>query len=177
MPRNALTLVQTEPALKHTFFLPSADQTSLLAVAFASHLSAGSVILLHGPVGAGKTHFARQLILTCLAKIGTSEDVPSPTFTLVQTYDIGRSEIWHADLYRLSDPSEVYELGLEAAFETAICLIEWPDRLGEATPEGALNLTFDISNDDSRTATLEWTASNWTPIIQAVQRSFDHVSA
>jgi tRNA threonylcarbamoyl adenosine modification protein YjeE len=173
MSLNALTLVQTEQALKHTIFLPSADQTTLLAAAFTPYLSAGSVILLHGPVGAGKTHFARQFILTCLSKIETSEDVPSPTFTLVQTYDIGRAEIWHADLYRLSNPSEAYELGLEAAFDTAICLVEWPDRLGDAKPKSALHLTIEISEDDSRIATLEWTDPIWTATVQAVQRNLD----
>ena len=171
---NALTLIQTEQALKYTFFLPNADDTTLLATSFAAHLSPPSVILLNGPVGAGKTHFARQLILAKLAKIGQVEDVPSPTFTLVQTYDIGETEIWHADLYRLSDPSEVYELGLDAAFDTAICLVEWPDRLGEETPKDALNLTLDIADNDSRTATLEWQSPNWTPIIKAIQRSIDH---
>lgn len=160
--------------MKHTFFLPNADATTLLAACFAAHLPTGCIILLNGPVGAGKTHFARQLILASLAEIGEVEDVPSPTFTLVQTYDIGKTEIWHADLYRLSDPSEVYELGLEAAFETAICLVEWPDRLGEATPTEALNLTIEIANDDSRTAKLEWDAPKWAPIIQAIQRSLDH---
>jgi tRNA threonylcarbamoyladenosine biosynthesis protein TsaE len=174
---NALTLIQTEQALKHTFLLPTADDTTLLAASFAAHLMPGSVILLNGPVGAGKTHFARQLIATCLAQIDQTEDIPSPTFTLVQTYDIGRTEIWHADLYRLSDPSEVYELGLEAAFESAVCLIEWPDRMGDATPTDALSLTMDIATDDIRRARLEWDAPKWEPIIKAVQRSFDHGAA
>ena len=160
--------------MKHTFLLPNANDTARLAASFVAHLSPGSVILLNGPVGAGKTHFARQLILAGLAEIDQVEDVPSPTFTLVQTYDIGRTEIWHADLYRLSDPSEVYELGLEAAFETAVCLVEWPDRLGEAEPSDALNLTFEITDDDSRNAVFEWQTPNWTPIITAAQRDIDH---
>ncbi len=168
---NALTLIQTEQALKHTFFLSNTDETTRLASAFAAHLSTGSVILLNGVVGAGKTHFARQLIL---ARLNTPEDVPSPTFTLVQTYDTDVGEIWHADLYRLSDPSEVYELGLEAAFETSICLIEWSDRLGEATPTDALNLTLEIDADDKRVAHLEWDAQKWNGVITNVQRSFDH---
>ena len=155
--------------MKQVFSLNSADQTAQFASAFASHLSAGATILLNGPVGAGKTHFARQLILNCLAEIGFIEDVPSPTFTLVQTYDIGTTEIWHADLYRLTGPSEVYELGLETAFETSICLVEWPDKLGELAPKNALSITFDLGEDDARIATLEWTADYWTPIVQTVK--------
>jgi tRNA threonylcarbamoyladenosine biosynthesis protein TsaE len=112
-----------------------------------------------------------------LASLNTPEDVPSPTFTLVQTYDTDGGEIWHADLYRLSDPSEVYELGLEAAFETAICLVEWPDRLGDATPTDALYLTLEIDGDDNRVAHLEWDAQKWNGVIADVQRSFDHGAA
>ncbi len=68
--------------------------------------------------------------------------MPSPTFTLVQTYDTGAVEIWHADLYRLTHPDEVEELGLMQAFDEAICLVEWPDRLGDLAPANALTLTF-----------------------------------
>ena len=70
----------------------------------------------------------------------------SPTFTLVQVYEAD-VEIWHADLYRLTHPDEVLELGLDAAFGTAICLIEWPDRLGDLAPEGALHLKLSLKAD------------------------------
>jgi len=83
--------------------------------------------------------FARGFIR---AKLGRSEDVPSPTFTLVQTYQTPQEEIWHCDLYRLTHPDEALELGLDDAFETAICLIEWPDRLGDTAPGDALHLSF-----------------------------------
>ena len=95
-------------------------------------LRAGDCVLLEGPIGAGKTHFCRALIR---ARLGREEDVPSPTFTLVQTYDAD-VEIWHADLYRLSHPDEALELGLEDAFASAICLVEWPERLGELCAAG-----------------------------------------
>jgi len=123
------------------------EETSRFAVALAKRLQPGDVILLEGGIGAGKTHFARSLIQSLLT---TPEDVPSPTFTLVQMYDTPDFEIWHADLYRLTDPNEAIELGLEEAFETAVCLVEWPDRLADLVPKGALTLSFAAQPDDSR---------------------------
>jgi tRNA threonylcarbamoyladenosine biosynthesis protein TsaE len=112
-----------------TLILPDAEATAALGERLAALLQAGDTVLLHGPIGAGKSHLARAFIQR---RLGRLEDVPSPTFTLVQTYD--------TDLYRLSHPDEVLELGLGDAFSTAICLIEWPDRLGSHTPSNALNL-------------------------------------
>ena len=123
--------------------LPAPGATDAFARALAPHLGAGDALLLEGPVGAGKTAFARALVLALRARAGLPpEDVPSPTFTLVQTYDTGPFETWHADLYRLAGPSEVAELGLEDAFATALCLVEWPDRLGPLAPPGAARLAF-----------------------------------
>lgn len=130
--------------------LPTSDATARLARALAPKLGAGDVLLLEGPLGAGKTHFARALIQERLAEEGLSEDVPSPTFTLVQTYDAGMLEIWHADLYRLTSADEVTELGLEDAFTTALCLVEWPDRLGDAAPASALSLRLEPEDDARR---------------------------
>ncbi|QDC08021.1 tRNA (adenosine(37)-N6)-threonylcarbamoyltransferase complex ATPase subunit type 1 TsaE [Oceanicola sp. D3] len=121
--------------------LGSPAQTTRLAETLAPELGAGDVLLLAGPVGAGKSHFARALIRWRMQRADAVEDVPSPTFTLVQSYPLPDAEIWHADLYRLSDPDEVEELGLAAAFEEAICLVEWPDRLPEP-PSNALTLEF-----------------------------------
>ena len=128
-----------------TIDLTLADEraTARLAERLAPMLVAGDTVLLHGPIGAGKTHFCRALIQT---RLGRAEDVPSPTFTLVQTYEAD-VDIWHADLYRLSHPDEAQELGLDDAFCTAICLVEWPDRLGQHTPSNAIHLTFSTSGD------------------------------
>lgn len=120
----------------------SPDDTAALAVQLAAVLKPGDTLLLHGPVGAGKSHFCRALIQSRLASLGRMEDVPSPSFTLVQTYDLDGVEIWHADLYRLGDMQEVVELGLEDAFSQAICLVEWAERLGNMTPEAALRINI-----------------------------------
>lgn len=127
--------------------LPDAEATRRFSRALALVLGAGDVVLLEGPIGAGKTHFARALIQALLA---APEDVPSPTFTLVQVYDAPGFEIWHADLYRLSHPDEALELGLVDAFQQALCLVEWPERLGPDRPEKALTLRFSTLGDDGR---------------------------
>ncbi|NEY90326.1 tRNA (adenosine(37)-N6)-threonylcarbamoyltransferase complex ATPase subunit type 1 TsaE [Tabrizicola oligotrophica] len=129
-----------------SLFLADADETDRLGRWFAPRLGPGDCLLLEGPIGSGKSQFARALIQ---ARLGRAEDVPSPTFTLVQTYHAD-VEIWHADLYRLSHPDEVLELGLDAAFDTAICLIEWPDRLGSHAPPQALRLCFQAEGDGRR---------------------------
>lgn len=130
------------------------------------HLSAGDTLLLNGPVGAGKSHFARAIILS---KLSQPEDVPSPTFTLVQTYEAGTLEIWHCDLYRLSGPDDVLELGLDDAMDTALCLIEWPDRLAELTPENALTLQFAHRKDgQGRDLTLSGSASKWAKALETL---------
>ena len=121
-----------------SIFLPSEEDTARLGAWLAERLQAGDCLLLEGSIGAGKSHLARALIR---ARLGRMEDVPSPTFTLVQTYQAD-TEIWHADLYRLSHPDEVLELGLDEAFGHAICLIEWPDRLGKFVPADALRLSL-----------------------------------
>ncbi len=137
--------------------LSSPEDTARLAADLAERLGAGDVLCLEGDLGAGKTHFARALIQHLQSTRGAgAEDVPSPSFTLVQTYEAGSLEIWHADLYRLSDPWEVDELGLTDAFDTALCLVEWPDRLGPDLPEGALWITLRMvaGRDDARDLTL-----------------------
>ena len=118
-----------------------ADEAHTVAFArrLAPLLKAGDTVLLSGEIGAGKTFFTRAVIQSLLRE---PEDVPSPTFTLVQTYDAGQFDIWHCDLYRISGPDDARELGLEDAFDNAVCLIEWPDRLGRLAPSDALTLLF-----------------------------------
>ncbi|KUF09525.1 tRNA (adenosine(37)-N6)-threonylcarbamoyltransferase complex ATPase subunit type 1 TsaE [Pseudoponticoccus marisrubri] len=145
--------------MQHRLTLPSADATARLAATLGAGLAPGDVLLLSGGIGAGKTHFARSLIHS-LQEV--PEDVPSPTFTLVQVYDTTAGPLWHADLYRLDSPDEVVELGLEEAFEEAICLVEWPDRLGPLAPARTLHLEFaDGPEEDARDLTLSWDAPRW----------------
>lgn len=149
--------------------LASAEETTRLSHWLSARLGAGDTVLLEGPIGAGKSHFCRGLIQARLAALGRTEDVPSPTFTLVQVYDAGPVEIWHADLFRLTGPEEVLELGLDEAFGNAICLVEWPERLGDARPGAALGLTLAPGGGEAeRDASFSASASRWDPVLAAL---------
>ena len=136
------------------------DLTACLARVMAAVLKPGDVIALEGPVGAGKTHFARAFIR---ARQGAAaEDVPSPTFTLVQTYDDPQgTEIWHADLYRLTHPDELIELGLDEAMRDAIVLIEWPDHGGPLPDPLTLGLEPLPDFPELRRITLAGSETRW----------------
>lgn len=149
------------------FTFASPEETAAFAHALGAALHPGDCLLLSGDIGAGKTHFARALIQSLMPAI---EDVPSPTFTLVQTYDTVAGEIWHADLYRLNMVDEVFELGLVDAFETAITLIEWPDRLGDLAPKTALELHFRMQAEHEGTRTLScgWEDQKWVQVMKEI---------
>ena len=139
--------------------LADAEATASLASVLAQNVQSGDTVLLLGEVGAGKTHFARSFIKSLLT---VDEDVPSPTFTLVQTYDTVIGEVWHSDLYRLSAEQEIEELGLFDAMIEAVCLIEWPDRLGSYTPTDALHIELTPSSTlDSRVLIAKWDDPKW----------------
>jgi tRNA threonylcarbamoyladenosine biosynthesis protein TsaE len=142
---KAMTLPSRIPTAEGdlSFRLADLAATAVLAVALAARARGGDVIALHGPLGAGKTAFARAFITARAAAAGQADalgDVPSPTFTLVQTYDMADPAIWHFDLYRLDKPDDALELGIDEAFADAISLIEWPERLGPYLPRRALHL-------------------------------------
>lgn len=142
--------------MRLTLQLDDPAATAALAVQIARILRRRDVIALAGDLGCGKTAFARALIR---ARGRADEEVPSPTFTLVQTYDTssGGSDagrplsIWHFDLYRLRTPEEAFELGIEDAFADGISLIEWPDRLGELLPSASLVVTLAAMPDAGET--------------------------
>jgi tRNA threonylcarbamoyladenosine biosynthesis protein TsaE len=110
----------------------SLSELESMAAEFVRTLKKGDVVFMMGDLGAGKTTFVRSAIQSLL---GNNEPVPSPTFTLVQTYD-AHTPLWHYDLYRINDPEEVLELGMDEAFSQGITFIEWPKNMGSVyTPK------------------------------------------
>jgi len=152
-----------EPTRIAQLTLSDEARTRAFGTCLAPLLQAGDVVLLVGEIGAGKSVLSRAIIQTRLAMSGRMEDVPSPTFTLVQTYDLDDATLWHCDLYRLTEPGEVEALGLDEAFATGITLIEWPDRLGDQVPPRALvvQLTSPETAPDSRHMTLTGIGPDW----------------
>jgi tRNA threonylcarbamoyladenosine biosynthesis protein TsaE len=130
--------------------LPDADATSQLGATLAAALRPGDTVCLFGPLGAGKSTLARGLIR---ALTTPDEEVPSPTFTLVQTYDAGDLVVAHFDLYRLTDPDEIHELGLDEALDEGAALIEWPERLEGRLPPDRLDIVI-APEGEGRVATL-----------------------
>jgi len=116
------------------------DETAKLAADFASTLHAGDVVLLKGDLGTGKSTFARALIR---ALCGQDTEVPSPTFTLVQTYEAPAFTLWHFDLYRLQPIDPLHELGIEEALTTGVSLIEWPEHGGNIFPKESYVVEFE----------------------------------
>jgi tRNA threonylcarbamoyladenosine biosynthesis protein TsaE len=142
-----------------TINLPDEAATAVLAGRLARLAQPGDVIALQGELGAGKTYLARAFIRAR----GGDEAVPSPTFTLVQTYDLPGGAVWHFDLYRLRAAEEAWELGIEDAFRDGISLIEWPERLGVLLPRRRLLVALDFAEAPAaRRATLsgggDWVA-------------------
>ncbi|MBI3507108.1 MAG: tRNA (adenosine(37)-N6)-threonylcarbamoyltransferase complex ATPase subunit type 1 TsaE [Proteobacteria bacterium] len=132
-----------------------ADETATagLAARLAAIARPRDVLALWGDLGMGKTRFARAFVA---ARAGTPTEVPSPTFTLVQTYDLPGGPVWHFDLYRLTDPEDVWELGWEEALAEAIVLVEWPVRLGALLPADRLDVKLSPGpSADARFAVLE----------------------
>jgi tRNA threonylcarbamoyladenosine biosynthesis protein TsaE len=120
--------------------LPDQTATERLGRAAAARLRAGEAVCLYGPLGAGKSTLAQALVR---ALAGAHEEVPSPTFTLVQTYDGPDFPLAHFDLYRLKSPDEAYEIGLDEALDAGAVVIEWPERLEGALPTDRLDIRLE----------------------------------
>jgi len=156
-------------SILHQIEINSPDQTANLAISLGQILKAGDCLLLVGSVGAGKSLFARALIQSLQ---DTPEDVPSPTFTIIQTYETKLGDLWHCDLYRISSPHEVIELGLDDAMATAVTLIEWPENLADLTPPDALTIRINDLGGDVRKLSFESTDSAWAaPLEKAFENA------
>jgi len=144
--------------------LTGSAETSAVGATLAGLVRVGDVIALDGDLGAGKTTLARGLILA----LGFEGDVPSPSFPIVVPYappDL-RLPLWHVDLYRIDDPGEIVELGLDEAREDSALLIEWPERMGAMLWPDALRLRIERDGDDARRLTWHVPAAwegRWPP--------------
>ena len=128
-------------------FLADEAATQALGRDLAAALRPGDAVCLTGPLGAGKSTLARALIR---ALTSPDEEVPSPTFTLVQFYETAGFPLAHFDLYRLSDPDEAYEIGLDEALDDGVALIEWPQRLEGRLPATRLDIDIALDGDARR---------------------------
>lgn len=124
--------------------------TQELGARLAAQLRAGDVVTLSGPLGVGKTALARAII----GALGHDGDIPSPTFAIVQPYETLDPPLWHVDLYRIEDPGELDELGLDSLSDTAL-LVEWPERAGSGAWPEALRLTLDFAQGGARRLTAD----------------------
>ena len=138
--------------------LSNVAATEALAGRVAALARRGDMIGLSGDLGSGKTVFARAFIRARAARLDAAppDQVPSPTFTLVQVYEMPEAPVWHIDLYRLEKPEEAWELGIEEAFSDGIALVEWPERLGRLAPAERLEVALDFvpGQPDARCARL-----------------------
>lgn len=131
--------------------LPDLSALRDLAAKLAPDLRKGDVLALSGELGTGKTEFARAL----LRERSVTGDVPSPTFTLVQTYEADGLLVSHFDLYRLKSPDELDELGWDDALACGVTLIEWPERAGGRLPADRLEFEFKLEADGARNVVIE----------------------
>lgn len=139
--------------MSREIFLNSLQDTASLARKIGIALQPGQSISLKGDLGTGKTEFVRALIRSLM---GEAETVPSPTFTLVQTYETPKGTLWHCDFYRLESPEEAVELGLEEALANDMVVMEWPEKLGPRFFRGNLTLSFFLeSNGQNRRVMLQ----------------------
>jgi len=140
-------MAQISETFRGDFPLPDLDATTRLGAGIARSLRAGDVVALWGDLGAGKTTLARAI----LRGLGVTEDVPSPTFTLVQNYDTS-PPVAHYDLYRLKHAREMEELGFDDALADGAVLVEWPERAPEALPLDALHVRLKLQDGARRAA-------------------------
>lgn len=135
--------------MQRVFLSYSEEDTAILAAKLANITHSGDVWALTGTLGAGKSVFARAFIQA----LANDTEVPSPTFTLVQSYMAQKFEIFHYDLYRLENPAEIFELGVEQSFYAGVNLVEWPEKMGSFAPRDMWQITIEVK-DDARQITV-----------------------
>ena len=140
-------MAEADQHLTRPQLIPNLEAMQKIGRGLAARLDAGDILCLHGALGAGKSALSRAIISGLCHDI---DDIPSPTFTLVQPYLAKAGfEVWHLDLYRLEREEEVLALGIEEAFFEACCLIEWPERITALLPDGAMHLYLGFSENDA----------------------------
>jgi len=133
--------------MKQESFILDILQLENLAMNLSGDLVAGDVICLRGDLGSGKTTFSQFLIHALTA---SNEPVTSPTFNLVHNYKSPKGMIWHFDLYRLEDKEEIYNIGIDDAFDSGISIIEWPEIIEDYLPKNIINIHLKFTEDDSK---------------------------
>lgn len=162
MSRDSRTMPQSAENVAKTIVTRTEAETADVGARIADRLAPGDTIALDGSLGSGKTVLARGIIRQLC---GAETTVPSPTFTLIQTYDTARFEIWHCDLYRLENTDDALELGLDEAFANAVTLVEWPEKLGRLLPPNHLQITFaDLADEEARQITFSGNA-DWRRVL------------
>jgi tRNA threonylcarbamoyl adenosine modification protein YjeE len=146
------------------FVLADLADTAALGGRIAAALGRGDAVALGGDLGTGKTTLARAI----LTALGVTEKMPSPTFTLVQSYETPRLAVHHYDLYRIEDPRELTELGLDDALDIGAALIEWPERAGGRLPDDILYVSLTMIDVQSRSADVSGPA-RWARAFQDFQ--------
>lgn len=137
--------------MNKTWISKTEENTSSIAIEIAGMMTYPAIICLYGNLGVGKTAFSRAFIRHFLGN--QTENIPSPTYTFVQTYD--DDAIWHFDLYRLETPDQLYDIGWEDALISKLCLIEWPEQLGNLKPQKTVDIHIDLLPDGARSITLK----------------------
>ena len=132
------------------YYSQNEQETAKIASELAQKLQAGDIVALYGTLGMGKTAFCRGFIQSFL----DGQDVPSPTFTLLQTYDAPKFPIYHFDMYRLKSPEEAFEIGIEDAFAEGVSLIEWPEKIGNLLPKKHIRVLIE-PDEKGRKITIE----------------------
>jgi tRNA threonylcarbamoyl adenosine modification protein YjeE len=139
-------MTEIPTALSASFAVHNLTETEEIANRIATRLSIGDTVALEGDLGAGKTTLARAV----LRALGVTGEVPSPSFTLVQQYDTPRLKVTHCDFYRIENPTEVDELGLEDALAEGAVMVEWPERAPDRIPADALRIRIGIVGENER---------------------------